>query len=106
MTEFDDTLSRLFAEARQYPPAEDFLEKVAVRVSHTRRRRAFARGALATVAAAVAIAATPYVSLGSLAAARHLGMWLPAFGDALTSPIAWVGYLAVAAWSIRRARHG
>lgn len=106
MTEFDETLGRLFAEARQNPPADDFLEKVTVRMSHTRRRRAFVRTASATVAAAIAVAATPYVAAGSLAAASHLSVWLPAFGDALTSPIAWIGYLAVAGWSIRRARHG
>lgn len=102
MTEFDDTLRRLFAEARENPPADDFLQKAAVRISHARRRRAIARVAVTTAAVGLVVAATPYVTAGSLTVASHLGAWLPAFGNSLTSPAAWIGYLAVAGWSIRR----
>lgn len=95
MTEFDDTLTRLFAETRETPPAEDFLEDVLIRMRHARRRRAMKRAALTAAAAVLALALTPYIVAGSL-------VWLPALGNALTSPIAWVCALAVAALRIRR----
>lgn len=97
MTEFDDTLGRLFAEARESLPADDFLEDARMRMRHARRRRAMKRAALMAVAAIVALASTPYIVAGSLA-------WLPALGNALTSPIAWVCALAIAAFRIRRHR--
>jgi hypothetical protein len=91
MSEFDDTLTRLFAEARETPPSDDFLESVARRISHARRRRAIGRTAVAIAAVAVAIALTPYVAEGSLAVASHLG-------NVLSSPVAWICSLAVAAY--------
>lgn len=106
MTEFDDNLTRLFAEARETLPADDFLEKVAVRMGRARRLRAIKRTAVTTAAAGLAVALTPYVAAGSLTVASHLGVWLPALGNALTSPVAWLCYLAVAAWRVRRAKHG
>jgi len=104
MSEFDDTLTRLFAEARETLPDEDFLRNVAMRMRHAHRRRAVRQAAFATAAAGVAAALTPYVAEGSLAVASHLGAWLPAFEDALASPIAWACALAVAAWNMRRRR--
>jgi hypothetical protein len=97
MSEFDDTLTRLFAEARETLPPDDFLENVARRMSHARRRRAIGQTAVAIAAVAVAIALTPYVAEGSLAVASHLG-------NALGSPIVWIGALAVASYraSVKR----
>lgn len=95
MSEFDDTLTRLFAEARETPPPDDFLRSVARRISRARRRRAIRRTAIAVAAVGVASALTPYVAAGSLAIASHLG-------NALGSPVAWVCSLAVAAWGLRR----
>jgi len=97
MTEFDDTLTRLFAEARETPPAEGFLADVLIRIQHARRRRAMKRAALMAVAVVLALALTPYIVAGSL-------VWLPGLGNALTSPVAWVCALAIAALRIRR--HG
>lgn len=104
MSEFDDTLSRLFAESREALPAEDFLRSVATGMTHGRRRRAIRRTTLAIAAAGVAVAATPYVAAGTLAVASHLGEWLPALGNALASPVAWLCSVAVTAWGLRRAR--
>lgn len=106
MTEFDDTLARLFAEARETHPEEDFLQHVAVRLARARRRRAIKRVVLAAIAAGLAVAVTPYVAAGSLDVARHLGAWLPAIGNALGSPVCLACSLAVAAWGIRRAQKG
>jgi hypothetical protein len=103
MTEFDDTLTRLFAETRQAPPADDFLASLTSRMERERRRRAIGLAISATVAAALAIVLTPYVAEGSLAAANHLGAWLPAIGNALASPLTWLCSLAIAAASRRRA---
>jgi len=104
MSEFDDTLTQLFAEAPQPLPAEDFLQSVAAQVSHARRRRAIGRTALALAAAGVAAAATPYVAAGSLAVVSHLGEWLPALANTLASPVVWLCSVAVVAWGLRRAR--
>lgn len=104
MTEFDDTLTRLFADARQALPAEDFLENVAVRMRHELRRRAIKRTVLAAAAAGLAAALTPFVAEESLSIASHLGAWLPAIGNALASPVAWALSMAAAAWGMRRAR--
>jgi hypothetical protein len=104
MREFDDTLTQLFAEAREALPAEDFLQRVATGVSRARRRRAIGRAALALAAGGVAVAATPYVAAGSLAVASHLGEWLPTLAHALASPVVWLCAVAVAAWGLRRAR--
>jgi hypothetical protein len=104
MSEFDDTLTQLFAAARESLPDEDFLQEVATRVSHARRRRAIGRAALTLAAAGAAVAATPYVAAGSLAVVSHLGEWLPALANALASPVVWLCTLAVAAWGLRRAR--
>lgn len=104
MTEFDDTLTRLFADTAQTLPAEDFLETVAARMRQELRRRAIRRTALAIAAAALAVALTPYVVEGSLSLASHLGAWLPAIGNALTSPVGWAFSLVVAAWTLHRAR--
>ncbi len=104
MSEFDDTLTQLFAAGRESLPAEDFLRRVATGVSQARRRRAIRRTALALAAAGVAVAATPYVAAGSLAVVSHLGEWLPALANALASPAVWLCSLAVAAWGLRRAR--
>lgn len=104
MTDFDDTLTRLFAETRQTPPADDFLASLISRMERERRRRAIGLAMSATVVAALAIVLTPYVAAGSLAAASHLGAWLPAIGNALASPIAWLCALVIAASSRRRAK--
>jgi hypothetical protein len=104
MTELDDNLRRLFAEAEETLPAAAFLEMAAGRVRQMRRRRAISRTALATAGVGAAIAVTPYVVEGSLLAASHAGMWAPGLGNALTSPIGWACSLAVAAWGLRRAR--
>lgn len=104
MSEFDDTLTRLFAERRETLPAVDFLESVAGRIRDARRQRAVRHAALMTAAAVLAIVLTPYVARGSLAVASHLAAWLPALGSALASPVGWVCSLASAAWALRRAR--
>jgi hypothetical protein len=104
MSEFDDTLTQLFAEAREALPAEEFLQRVAIGVGRARRRRAIGRTALTVAAGGVAVAATPYVAAGSLAVVGHLGEWLPAFAHALASPVTWLCSVTVAAWGLRRAR--
>lgn len=104
MNEFDDTLTRLFAEARATLPAEEFLENVALRMNRGRRQRALKRAALTTVAAGLGIAVTPFIAEGSLTVASHLGAWLLALGNALMSPVGWACSLALAAWGVRRAR--
>lgn len=104
MTEFDETLGRLFAETRESLPAEDFLESVAIGIRRTRRRRATARAIFVAAAAVLALALTPWIVAGSLASAGRLGVWLPRIGNALTSPMSWLGALAIAALRIRR--HG
>jgi hypothetical protein len=95
MTEFDDTLGRLFAEARESLPAEDFLESVASGMRRARRRRTMRRAVFMAAAAVLALALTPCIVAGSLA-------WLPWLGNALSSPIAWVCALPIAALRIRR----
>jgi hypothetical protein len=104
MTEFDDTLSRLFAEAQETLPAADFLETAAARMRHARRRHTIKQAVFATAGAGIAVALTPDVVEGSLTAAGHLGVWLPALGNALTSPIGWACSLALAAWGVRHAK--
>jgi hypothetical protein len=104
MTEFDDTLTRLFAEAQEPLPAEDFFEEVAGRVNRERGRRAIRRAALALAVTGAAVALTPYVADGSLTVASHLGVWIPTLGNALASPVGWACSLAAVAWSVRRAR--
>ena len=105
MTEFDDTLTRLFAEARETLPAEDFLQRTAVRLSQARRRRSIKRVILSMAAAGLAVALTPQVVAGSLAVASHVVAWLPSFGNELTSPIGSLCALAVVAWIWRHATH-
>lgn len=105
MTEFAEALSRLFAETRQAPPPDDFLAGVTRRLRGENRRRAIRRTVLIAAAAGLALVSTPYIAAGSLAIAGHLGGWLPAIGNALTSPVAWLGALAIA-WGVRRLRHG
>lgn len=90
MTELDDTLTRLFAEAQETLPEEAFVRRVAVRVRHARRRRGFWQAALAAAGAGLAVAATPYVAEGSLTVASHLG-------NALASPVCLACALAIAA---------
>jgi len=102
----DDSLGRLFAEARETLPTDDFLEHVALRISQARRRSAIKRMAVTAAGAALALAATPYIATGSLTVADHLGTSLPAVGNALTSPIGWLGSLALAAWGMRRTQNG
>jgi hypothetical protein len=104
MSEFDDTLTQLFAEARKSLPAEDFLQRVATDLSQARRRRAIGRTALTLAAGGVALAATPHVAAGSLAVVSHLGEWLPALAHGLTSPVVWMCSVAAAAWGLRRMR--
>lgn len=98
MSEFDETLTKLFAEARESLPAEDFLERVATDVTRVRRRDVIRRALLILPAAAVAVAATPYVAAGSLRVVSHLGPWLPALSGSLDSPVTWLCWLAVVAW--------
>ena len=104
MNEFDETLSRLFAEAQEAPPAGDFTEGVMIRMAQARRRRAVKQAVLTVVAAGLAVALTPCLVEGSLAGASHLGDWLPALGGALASPAAWPCSLAVAGWGLLRSR--
>jgi hypothetical protein len=106
MSEFDDTLTQLFAEARETLPAEDFLQRVATDVNHARRRRALGRSALTLAAGGLAVAATPYVAAGSLAAVSHLGAWLPTLAHGLTSPVVWLCSAVAAAWGLRRLQNG
>jgi hypothetical protein len=103
MTEPDDTLIRLFAEAQARLPADDFLQGVTRRMERERRRRGIKLVTMTAAAGGLAIAATPYVARGSIVVADHLGIWLPAVGGALTSPIGWACSVAIAAWSLRRA---
>jgi hypothetical protein len=105
MSEFDDQLTRLFAEARDTPPAEDFLRNLAARMQHERRRRTVRRTVAMAAAAGLAVASTPYIAQGSLTLASDLGSWLAVFGNALTSPAGWACALAAAAWGARRARN-
>lgn len=105
MTEFDDTLTRLFAEVQEEAlPPDGFLAQLAARMHRDGRRRAIQRLAWRTVAAAVAAAATPYVAGGTLGVASHLGVWLAQMGNALTSPAGWACSLLIAAWGMRRVR--
>ena len=104
MTEFDDTLTRLFAEGRETLPAEDFLENVADRMRRARHQRTIRRAALMTAAMVVAVVLTPFVAEGSLAVASHLTASLPSLGSTLASPAAWICALAITAWAVRRAR--
>lgn len=90
MSEPDDTLKRLFVEARQTLPADDFTASLAIRIGQARRRRTIAQLALRAGAVAIAIAATPYVVAASLAGASNPGLWACS--------------LALAAWALRRAR--
>jgi hypothetical protein len=46
MSEFDDNLRRLFADAEETLPATDFLERVAGRMRQARRRRAIRQAVL------------------------------------------------------------
>lgn len=103
MSEFDDTLTQLFAAARETLPAEDFLQGVATVVSHARRKRALGRTAFALAAVAVGGAATPYIAVGSLTVVSHVAGWLPALASALSSPVVWLSSVAVAAWGLQRA---
>lgn len=89
MTELDETLSGLFAEAREALPADEFERKLAIRLSQARRRRTMKQVVLSAAVAGIAIAATPYVVTASLAGASNLGLWACS--------------LAVAAWTLRRA---
>lgn len=89
MSEPDDILNRLFAEARQTLPAEDFAQRLAIRMSQARRRRTLAQLSLRAGAVGIAIAVTPYVVTVSLAAASNLGLWICS--------------LVMAAWGLRRA---
>jgi hypothetical protein len=90
MTDPDDTLSRLFAEARQTPSGDDFQEEVASRIHRARRRGTIGQVALAAAAAGLAIGLTPYAVAVSLTGAGNLGVWVCTLG--------------VAAWGLRRAR--
>lgn len=92
--EFDDTLGRLFAEAREELPVEDFLEQVAAGMRRARRRRTMRLAVFVAAAAVLALVLTPYVVAGSLA-------WLPGIGNALTSPISWICALAIIARRLR-----
>jgi hypothetical protein len=103
MTESDETLSRLFAEAQAHLPADDFLERVHYRMQQEKRRRGIKLIVMTAAAGGLAVAATPYVASGSIAVAAHLGIWLPAIVGVLASPIGWAGSLAVAAFSLNRA---
>lgn len=104
MSELDDTLTRLFASARENLPAEDFLQGVASGVSHARSKRSIGRRALVLAAVAVAAAVTPYVATGSLTVASHVAEWLPALAGAPSSPVVWLCTAAITAWGLRRAR--
>lgn len=101
MSELDDTLTQLFAEARESLPAEEFLQSVASGLDEARRRRAIRRTILTLGAAALAAAATPYVVMGSLAVVSHCGKWLPAFAGALASPVVWLCAVAITACGYR-----
>lgn len=103
MNELDDPLTRLFAEAREPLPSEDFLQSLALRMDRARRGRTLRRAALTAAAAGLAVALTPYVAEGSLTVASHVGVWVPALGNALTSPVGWACSLALGAWELRRA---
>lgn len=94
MSEFDDTLGRLFAEARESLPAEDFLQSVAIGMRRAQRRRAMWRAAVMAAAMVLALLLTPWIVAVSLA-------WLPATGNALASPITWGFALAIAALRFR-----
>lgn len=98
MSEFDDTLTQLFAEARASHPAEDFLQSVAAGRDGARRRRAIGRAVIVLATTAVTVAATPYVVVGSLAVASHLGESLPALAGALASPVVWLCSAALTVW--------
>lgn len=89
MTELDETLSGLFADARRALPADEFEQKLAIRLSRARRGRTMRQAALMGAAAGLAIVLTPYVVTASLAGASNLGLWACS--------------LAVAAWTLRRA---
>ena len=104
MSEPDDLLMRLFAEARAPERDEEFVASVAIRIGRARRRGTIARiGAFAALLA-LAVAATPYVAEGSLALAGRLVSATPALGSALTSPAGWAGSAALALWCFRRFR--
>lgn len=104
MTEFDDTLTRLFAESQETLPAEDFLENLASRMHRARRQRTIRRTALVAAAAVLVLVLTPFVAEGSLTAANYLTASLPSLGSALASPVAWICSLAISTWAVRRTR--
>ncbi len=98
----DHDLARLFDEARVQLPAQNFLEQVETRIGRARRvRLALQIGGVALVTA-VAIAVTPYVAEGSLAAGHYASEWLRRFPSVLASPAGWVCSGAVGLWMLRR----
>ena len=104
MTDFDDTLTRLFAEGRVTLPAEEFLENVASRMHRARRQRTIRRTALVVAAAMLVVVLTPFVAKGSLAVANLLTASLLSLGSALASPLAWICSLTITTWAVRRTR--
>lgn len=104
-SESDVNLARLFAETRHAPSAEEFVATVAQRIARERRRWAVRKLFIAVVLAGAALAATPYVTEGSLAIGDRLAGGLPAVSAAAaSSPIAWACAVAIAVWALRRPR--
>jgi len=105
MPESDAHLTRLFAETRHVLSAEEFVANVTQRIARERRRGTVRKVLIAGVLAGVAVAATPYVTEGSLAIGDRLAGGVPAVAAAATSsPIGWVCAIAIAVWALRRAR--
>ncbi len=99
---WDEDLTRLFDEARQPLPAEEFAERVAFRVRRVQRWRTRRRLVSWLLAAACAFAVSPYVLQGSFALAACMDRWLPSLGGALLSPAGWVFPILFALWLLRR----
>lgn len=103
MSELDDTLTRLFAQAQASLPADPFLETVILRMQRQRRWRTVQLATGMATGAMLAVALTPYAVSGSIALAALSARWLPAIGNAFASPLGWACALAVTAWGLRRA---
>ena len=99
---WDEDLTRLFDEARHALPAEDFAERVASRVRVVQRRRTLRRYGSWLLAAACAVAVSPYALEGSFALTARMERWLPDLGGALVSPAGWVCSILFALWLLRR----
>lgn len=104
MSEPDELLVELFSEARAPTGSDEFVASVAARIGRARLRGTLARIGSVAALAALALAATPYIAEQSLVLGDRIASALPALGNALASPLGWVGGSLIALWYLRRLR--